>query len=144
MYCLFLCCSVCCLFLCRSAFFVCKCVLYNCHRVATQLQLTNISISINIKIPNDPTGNRIRDLLACSAVPQPSGPTRKTIWPSVQTINEIFTHEKYCTARCPLVLTNNATKLQNERTRTGILSSFPLCFLFHKQLLLIKAVIIWV
>jgi hypothetical protein len=24
--------------------FVCKCVLYYCHRVATQLQLTNISI----------------------------------------------------------------------------------------------------
>ena len=28
--------------LCRSVF-VCKCVLYYCHRVATQLQLTNIS-----------------------------------------------------------------------------------------------------
>ena len=26
--------------------FVCKCVLYHCHRLATQLQLTNISISI--------------------------------------------------------------------------------------------------
>jgi hypothetical protein len=25
--------------------FVCKCVLYCCHRVATQLQLANISIS---------------------------------------------------------------------------------------------------
>jgi len=27
-----------------SVLFVCKCVLYYCHRVATQLQLTNISI----------------------------------------------------------------------------------------------------
>jgi hypothetical protein len=31
--------------------FVCKCVLYYCHRVATQLQLTNISISIMKCIP---------------------------------------------------------------------------------------------
>jgi hypothetical protein len=43
MYCLFLCCSVYCLFLCRSVLFVCKCVLYKFHRVATQLQLINIS-----------------------------------------------------------------------------------------------------
>jgi hypothetical protein len=27
-----------------SVLFVCKCVLYYCHRVATQLQLTNISV----------------------------------------------------------------------------------------------------
>jgi len=29
-----------------SVLFVCKCVLYYCHRVATQLQLTNISYHI--------------------------------------------------------------------------------------------------
>ena len=34
-------------FLCRSVYcFLCKCVLYYCHRVATQLQLTNISYII--------------------------------------------------------------------------------------------------
>ena len=31
--------------------FVCKCVLYYCHRVVTQLQLTNISISIPSSFP---------------------------------------------------------------------------------------------
>jgi hypothetical protein len=29
--------------------FLCKCVLYYCHRVATQLQLTNISISTAVR-----------------------------------------------------------------------------------------------
>jgi len=28
--------------LCRSMYGVCKCVLYYCHRVATQLQVTNV------------------------------------------------------------------------------------------------------
>jgi len=36
-------CIVCFVFFC--VLFVCKCVLYYCHRVATQLQLTNMSIS---------------------------------------------------------------------------------------------------
>jgi hypothetical protein len=32
--------------------FVCKCVLYNCHRVATQLQLTNIPYYIKSSLNN--------------------------------------------------------------------------------------------
>ena len=45
-------CSVVMLFLLIVLFyvlFVCKCVLYYCHRVLTQLQLSNISISISNK-----------------------------------------------------------------------------------------------
>ena len=35
------------LFVLFYVFFVCKCVLYHCHRMFTQLQLTNISISVS-------------------------------------------------------------------------------------------------
>jgi hypothetical protein len=76
----------------------------------------------SMKIHNDPTGNRIRDFPACGAVPQSITAPHRTIWPRVHTINKICTHAKHCTARCILVLTNIATKLQNERTRTGTLS----------------------
>jgi hypothetical protein len=39
---LFMFCSVFCFIVLFYVLFVCKCVLYYCHRVATQLQLTNI------------------------------------------------------------------------------------------------------
>ena len=38
-----LCCSMYCLFVSFYVLFLCKCILYFCHRVTTQLQLTNIS-----------------------------------------------------------------------------------------------------
>ena len=42
-------CSVYCLNVLFYVLFVCKCVLYYCHRLATHLQLTNISYHIKIK-----------------------------------------------------------------------------------------------
>jgi len=38
-----------CLIVSFCVLFVCKCVLYYCHRVATQLQLTNISYPIHLQ-----------------------------------------------------------------------------------------------
>jgi len=44
----FSCCSMYCWFGSFSVLFVCICVLNYCHRVATQLQLTNISYQISL------------------------------------------------------------------------------------------------
>jgi len=43
--------------------FVCKCVLYYCHRVPTQLQLTNISYSIPVKIGHYTDAKRSKFIL---------------------------------------------------------------------------------
>ena len=45
-----LCCSVYCLFCVVLLLFVCKCVLYYCHRVTTQFQLINISYHVSYPI----------------------------------------------------------------------------------------------
>ena len=39
--------------------FVCKCVLYYCHRVATQLQLTNIAYIISRNLVNEEVMARV-------------------------------------------------------------------------------------
>jgi hypothetical protein len=54
MYC-FLCCSMYCFFLSFCVLFVCKCVLYYCHRLSTQLRLTNTGWGIS---PLPPFVNR--------------------------------------------------------------------------------------
>ena len=51
----FLCCFMYCLFCVVYVLFVCKCALYYCHRVATQLRLTNISYRIIIEDEKDRT-----------------------------------------------------------------------------------------
>jgi len=61
----FLCCSM--YFFCFVSFFVlfvCICVLYYCHRVATQLQLTNISYHFNTSLFHTlPTNVRISNII---------------------------------------------------------------------------------
>jgi len=44
--------------LCLCVLFVCKYVLYYCHRVPTQLQLTNISYHISYTVPVSGTGQQ--------------------------------------------------------------------------------------
>jgi hypothetical protein len=53
-YVLFVC--KCVLYYCHRVF-VCKCVLYYCHRMTTQLQLTNISYHVRILVTRLPLGH---------------------------------------------------------------------------------------
>jgi len=51
--CVFMLFYVLCVFVLFYVLFVCKCVLYHCHRVLTKLQLTNISIKFSEKFWTD-------------------------------------------------------------------------------------------
>jgi hypothetical protein len=63
------------LFVLFQVLFVCKCVLYWCHQVTTQLQLTNISYHIIVTM-----------LWAwCSRVWFPLEPTQLSLLPSIET-----------------------------------------------------------
>jgi hypothetical protein len=82
-----------------------------------------------MKNPYNLTGNRIRDLPACSAVPQPNAPPQRPILPKVQTINKICTHEKIFHNSLPFSSNkkfNKAAEGKDENCDT----SFPLYFYF--------------
>jgi len=48
--------------------FVCKCVLYYCYRVSTQLHLTNISYQIISKLSQNVPGYRLQDIVLRTCV----------------------------------------------------------------------------
>jgi predicted aminopeptidase len=60
MYSYYYVCSVYCFVVSFYVLFVCKSVQYYCHRVTTQLQLTNVSISISRLVQDDSDKGRIK------------------------------------------------------------------------------------